>query len=163
MVRTKIPAGSRMSRAEVPPTVVVGLRLGQRIQVQPFKWFISTKSMSELSLRFDDPAHGIHEQCADKVRPGWNTLKTLVLSPCLNDNFTWELQGTDADTLVVRESIECRGCVPSFKLLFRQVVVQTTLTLSAKIDGAVAEGPLKIFMKWKVKFSGATESLYFWN
>lgn len=158
MVGTKVPAGSWISRAKIPPAVVVGLRLGQRIPVPGFQEFTSTKSMSELSLRFDDPGHGFHEQCVTRVPLGWKHLKTHVMSRCLIGNITWELQGTDADTLVIRESIECRGCVPSMKLLCRQVIGLKPLTLSAKNNAAVAEGPLEIALEWNVKLSGANES-----
>lgn len=152
MGRTRVSWRSRRWRAKVPLAVVVDLRLGQRLQVQAFKWFISRQSANELPLWFDDPAH---EHCATRVPPGWNQLKTHVMSRYLIGNITWELQGTNADTLVIRESIECRGCVPSLELLCRPVIALTSLTLSAKNNGAAAEGPLKIFLE--------RPSLLFWN
>ncbi|KAL8773935.1 MAG: hypothetical protein Q9209_001365 [Squamulea sp. 1 TL-2023] len=84
-------------------------QIGQRIQIQVFKWFTSKTSTSELSFWVHDPSHGFYEHCINNALPGWNLLQTYVMSPCLNDNITWELQGTDASTLVIREYIECRG------------------------------------------------------
>ncbi|KAL8789612.1 MAG: hypothetical protein Q9213_001048 [Squamulea squamosa] len=84
-------------------------QLGQRIQIQVFKWFTSKTSTSELSFWVHDPSHGFYEHCINNALPGWNLLQTYVMSPCLNDNITWELQDTDASTLVIREYIECRG------------------------------------------------------
>ncbi|KAL8866836.1 MAG: hypothetical protein Q9198_008741, partial [Flavoplaca austrocitrina] len=83
--------------------------IGQRIHVRKLKWFTSTTSTSELSFWVHDIAHGFYDHCINVVPPGWDLLQTYVMTPCLNKNITFELQGSDASTLVIREYIECRG------------------------------------------------------
>ncbi|KAL9618537.1 MAG: hypothetical protein Q9204_008390, partial [Flavoplaca sp. TL-2023a] len=83
--------------------------IGQRIHVRTLKWFTSTTSTSELSFWVHDIAHGFYDHCINVVPPGWDLLQTYIMTPCLNNNITFELQGSDASMLVIREYIECRG------------------------------------------------------
>ncbi|KAL8796580.1 MAG: hypothetical protein Q9182_007344 [Xanthomendoza sp. 2 TL-2023] len=86
-------------------------RIGQRIEVQVFTYFVSGTSTSRLSFWVLDPVLGIFEHCISVVPPGWKLLKTFVMMPCLDSErggnaLKWELRAgkkwEDMD-LVVRE------------------------------------------------------------
>ncbi|KAI4242690.1 MAG: hypothetical protein L6R40_003911 [Gallowayella cf. fulva] len=84
-------------------------QIGQRIQIQVYKQFISKTSSSHLSFWVHDQSNGLHEHCVNNVPPGWNLLQRYLMMPCLNNNITWELQGEDASLLLIREYIGCKG------------------------------------------------------
>lgn len=83
-------------------------QIGQRYQVQAFESFVSKTSMSRVSFWVNDESNGRYIKCVNDVPPGWNLLQTYVLIPCLSVAVAWELQGGNADILMIRSFYICK-------------------------------------------------------